>query len=176
MCVCPVSCCARTQNSWAPTVAETSCLKRWWRMEAGGGGGFGEPAVHGRGGIRQEAGLAVPALEKGAGDQLGQPFRIRGRGSDHRYAKTVRPEDPELGIVENNSTANSMSGQGTVCYNPQDVRQGVVGGNVRMHAHVMKVGERVGVDARAQGGQGCAQGHALRKRGQSVQEVHRRCT
>ena len=66
--------------------------------------------LHGRGGIRQEAGLAVPALEKGAGDQLGQPLRIRGRGSDHRYAKTVRPEDPELGIVENNSTANSMSG------------------------------------------------------------------
>ena len=86
--------------------------------DGGRGGGFGEPAVHGCGGIRQEAGLAVPALEKGAGDQLSQPLCIRGRGSDHRYAKTVLPEDPELGIVENNSTANSMSGQGTVCYNP----------------------------------------------------------
>ena len=117
--------------------------------------------MHGCGGIRKEASLAVPALEKGSCDQLGQPFRICGRGGDHRYAKTVRPEDLELGIVENNSTANSMSGQGTVCYNPQDVRQGVAGGNVRMHAHVMKVGERVGVDARAQGGQGRAQGHAL---------------
>ena len=144
-------------------------------MEAGGGG-LGEPAVHGCGDIRKEAGLAVPALEKGSGHQLGQPFRICGGGSDHRYAKIVRPEDSELGTVENNSTADSMSGQGTVRYNPQDVRQGVVGGNVRMHAHVMKVGERVGVDARAQGGRCRAQGHALLKRGQSVHEVHRRCT
>ena len=108
--------------------------------------------MHGRGGIRKEAGLAVPAFEKRSGDQLGQPFRICGRGSDHCYARTVRPEDPEQGTVENNSTANSMSGQGTIRHNPQDIKQGVVGGNVRMHTHVMKVGERVGVDARAQGG------------------------
>ena len=48
-----------------------------------GGGGLGVSAVHGCGGIRKEAGLAVPALEKGSGDQLSQPFRICGRGNDH---------------------------------------------------------------------------------------------
>ena len=32
------------------------------------GGGFGVSAVHGRGGIRKEAGLAFPALEEGPGD------------------------------------------------------------------------------------------------------------
>ena len=51
--------------------------------DGGRGGGLCVPAVHGCGGIRKEAGLALPALEKGSGDQFGQPLCIHGRGNYH---------------------------------------------------------------------------------------------
>ena len=105
--------------------------------------------------------MATLVPEEEAGNQLGQPLSIRGRGRDDVDAVSERLEHAQLGVEEDDAPSQQVAGEGSIGDYPQDARQGEVGDDVCMDAHVMEVGEWVGVDACAQGCQACAQGLAL---------------
>ena len=62
-CVCPLSCCACSETSLAPTVVVTTQRNRWLRRVEGGGG-VGERKMQGGCSVGQKVCLASPFAEQ----------------------------------------------------------------------------------------------------------------